>query len=185
MPRMRLTLFLWLLAAGSLAWAGDSMSVCFNYGCAVEATVTIPDLQLSAFLDTLALAQDADDERGLLMVVVGRFYALAGRQTPIHNDRGGNRADEGVDGRMDCIDHSTTTTRFLRLLDRHGGLRFHRVLDPVRRVRFIIAEHYSAAIEEKADPEQRFVVDSWFVDNGQPPVILRLEDWMEGEGPDV
>ena len=40
--------------------------------------------------------------------------------------------------------------------------------------------------EKKADGEvPRFVVDSWFVDNGQPAVILPLAEWKEGAGPDV
>jgi hypothetical protein len=93
-------------------------------------------------------------------------------------------ADDGVHGRMDCIDHSTTTTRLLRLLENRGWLQFHRVLEPVRRIRYLFAVHFSAQIEEfgpvpkepqplAADPV-RFVVDSWFRDNGQPAVVLPL-----------
>jgi hypothetical protein len=39
------------------------------------------------------------------------LYGWAGEQSDIHN-RGGNYADAGI-GRMDCIDHSTSTTRLL------------------------------------------------------------------------
>ena len=31
----------------------------------------------------------------------------------------------------------------------------------------------------------RFAVDSWFVDHGEPVVILPLADWLKGEGPNV
>ena len=62
-------------------------------------------------------------------------------------------------------------------------------MPPALRRRFFMFDHYSAAIEEisaqGAGEVGRFVVDSWFVDNGQPAVILRLEEWKKGAGPDV
>jgi hypothetical protein len=88
---------------------------------------------------------------------------------------------------MDCIDHSQSTTRLLKLLEARGSLRWHRVLPPEVRSRMFLTVHWSAVIEEKnKDGEAaRFVVDSWFVDNGQPAVILPLAEWKEGAGPDV
>jgi hypothetical protein len=88
---------------------------------------------------------------------------------------------------MDCIDHSTSTTRLLRLLEARGSLSWHRVLEPeVRNWAFVFPAHWSAVIEEKTDvAAPRFVVDSWFVDNGQPALLLPLEDWKKGAGPDV
>ena len=129
----------------------------------------------------------AATERGVLAVAIGRLYAWGGEQSEIHNDRGGNYADDNVSGKMDCIDHSTSTTRLLQLLTRRGYLRWHRLLEPQSRdFAGIVPVHWSAVIEEKQDGEpRRFVVDSWFVDNGQPAVILPLEDWKKGAGPDV
>ena len=50
----------------------------------------------------------------------------------------------------------------------------------------LVPVHWSAVIEEKQEDEpRRFAVDSWFVDNGQPAVILPLEEWKKGAGPDV
>ncbi len=124
----------------------------------------------------------------MLSQAIGKMYRWAGEQTLIHNDRGGNFADDGQPGRMDCIDHSTTTTRFLRLLEQRGLLRWHRVLDPVRRLRFLgFAQHFSALVEVKQGDEvgEQYVVDSWFVDNGEPAVILPLADWEAGAGLDV
>ena len=62
-------------------------------------------------------AADAADERHQLALALGSLYRWAGEQLPIHADKGGDYADEGVDGRMDCIDHATTTTRLLRLIE--------------------------------------------------------------------
>ena len=99
--------------------------------------------------------------------------------------------DEGLPGTMDCIDHSSTTTKFLRLLEGRGALHFHRVLEPARRG--WVFQHYSAQIEEiqpelmHAETEHihRFAVDSWYVDNGHPAPVIPLETWHEGSDPDV
>ena len=142
---------------------------------------------------------------------------VAGTQTPVGADRAGNFLDAEAHGRMDCIDHSTSTTRLLELVEARGGLRFHRVVEPARRTRLIL-QHFSAVIEvltveeriarmppgealagcnctedgqviEAADgadrPGERYVVDSWFVDNGEPAVVLPLAEWLKGGGPNV
>jgi hypothetical protein len=103
-----------------------------------------------------------------LAETLGSLYAWGGEQSDIHNDRGGNYADDHVSGKMDCIDHSTSTTRLLHLLVRRGYLRWHRVLEPQsRNFAGLVPVHWSAVIEETQEDEpRRFVVDSWFVDNG-------------------
>ena len=172
----------------ALPAAADEVTlVCYNYGCATEDLVVFSEERLNWARDLLAAAANAATEREYLALVVGQFYAWAGEQTPISADRGGNYADDGRPGSMDCIDHSTTTTRFLRLLESRGFLRFHRVEEPAVRHRFIFGQHFTAVIEEIKDieGERRYAVDSWFVDNGQPPVILPLEDWLRGGGPNV
>lgn len=173
----------------ALPAAADEVAlVCYNYGCASQDLVVFTEERLAWAKGVLAAAATATAEREYLALVVGQLYAWAGEQTPISADRGGNYADEGRGGSMDCIDHSTTTTRFLRLLEGRGMLRFHRVLEPAVRHRLaFFGQHFTAVIEEIKDVEgeRRFAVDSWFVDNGQPPVILPLEEWLDGGGPNV
>jgi hypothetical protein len=89
--------------------------------------------------------------------------------------------------RMDCIDHSTTTTRLLQIAENRAatcaGIAFW---SRSRGILPAFPVHWSAVIEEKGEGEAaRFVVDSWFVDNGQPAVILPLDEWKKGAGPDV
>jgi hypothetical protein len=178
-----------LLLLGSVAaMAGESVSVCYNYGCVSEAEVFYSDVQLHRVSELLNDARSDAHERALIGVAVGWMLGWAGQQSPILADRGGNYADDGAHGRMDCIDHSTTTTRLLQLMERRGWLRFHRVLEPALRTSFFIFEHYSAQIEDlevAADEPRRWVVDSWFFDNGQSAVVMPLDDWLAGEGPEV
>lgn len=178
-----------LAATAGMASADEMISVCYNYGCAAEQMALFSDERLEIVRRMLAASQTPEQERAALALAVGRLYAWAGEQTPIRADRGGNVADDGDEGRMDCIDHSTTTTRLLDMLEERDWLKFHRVMFPERRVRFFVFQHYSAVIEELGpvrDPEhrkpERYVVDSWFRDNGRPAMILPLEDWFAGEG---
>lgn len=186
---MRCWLGLLLLALLVGAQAAEQVTVCYGYGCAYQAPAVFTDSQLDPLLVRLGTAHDAAEERQLLAEAVGQLYLWAGQQTPIHADRGGNFADEGRRGSMDCIDHSLTTTRLLTLLEKRGGLHFHHVIARVLRTRVMFFEHYSAAIAESGaksgELPQRYAVDSWFVDNGKPAVILPLEEWMNGGGPDV
>jgi hypothetical protein len=177
-----------LMLAALPAVADEVALVCYNYGCAAEELVVFSEERLGWAQKLLAAAANAAAERDFLALAIGQLYAWAGEQTPIGADRGGNYADEGRPGSMDCIDHSTTTTRFLRLLESRGLLRFHRVLNPVARHRLLLfGQHFTAVIEELRDVEgeRRYAVDSWFVDNGRPAVILPLDEWLDGGGPDV
>ena len=183
-----LAAILLLCAVG--AQAEQRVEVCYNYGCLAQAEVVYADGHLRELGEILAPAQDAAEERAAIAVAIGRLLGWAGKQSPIFADRGGNYDDDGVNGGMDCIDHSTTTTRLLQMMAAQGWLRFHRVLEPVLRSRFLIFAHYSALIEQTdeidaATPvdERRYVVDSWFFDNGQPAVVMPLAQWQAGEVP--
>lgn len=184
MRRWLLTLLAGL--AGTVA-ADETVRICYGYGCLVQTDIRYTEGQLGTVRRLLSAAVDADSERKMLAEAIGRLYGWAGEQSAVHNDRGGNYADDNVSGKMDCIDHSTSTTRLLRLIEGRGYLRRHRVLEPeARNFAGLIPAHWSAVIEEKTSGEAaRFVVDSWFVDNGQPAVILPLADWKKGAGPDV
>ncbi len=190
MPGVWRVLSVWLLLLGcfsSLSFADERLEICHGYGCVAQVDVVYAEAQLEKMRQVLLLAVDADDERSFLAGAMGQLYRWAGQQSIVRNDRGGNYADENVPGRMDCIDHSTSTTRLLRLLEARGYLRWHRVLEPeARHFAGLIAVHWSAVIEETGtEGGERFVVDSWFVDNGEPAVILPLDEWKKGAGPDV
>lgn len=189
----------WIAFSALLLWSVGALAqarveICFNYACLSTATVSYSRQQLRQVRDLLDDATDAAHERELIGVAVGRMLGWAGQQSPIHADRGGNFADDGVYGRMDCIDHATTTTRLLRLLEQRGWLRWHRVLAPEVRTRLVIFDHWSAVIEEAPKApfrdehplsRARYAVDSWFYDNGQPAVVMPLDEWMDWEGPRV
>jgi hypothetical protein len=176
-----------LVLLGALAAPGparaDQVTICYNYGCYAKAQVAYSERQLDTLHQLLAAAGDAGAEREAISVAIGRMYGIAGEQTPVWRDKGGNYADGGENGKMDCIDHSTNTDTFLRLLQAHGWLRFHEVLQPLMRTRFIIAVHWAARIRDRGTRED-YVVDSWYFDNGHPAAVLTVGDWLAGKRPD-
>lgn len=178
-----INVFLALFALGASAVRADEVAICYNYGCYTKAQVTYSDRQLDTLHQLLAAAGDAAAEREAISIAIGRMYAIAGEQTPIWRDKGGNYADGGVNGQMDCIDHSTNSDSFLRLLQARGWLRFHDVLEPLRRIRFIVALHWAARIRDRGT-QRAYAVDSWYFDNGQPAAIFTIEDWLSGKRPD-
>jgi len=165
------------------AWAVD-ISVCYNYGCASQARVDFSPQQIRKLRQLFKSVTTPAAERSAIAKAIGLFEQFSGKQTPTWRDKGGNVNDDGADGRMDCIDHSTNTTAYLTLLERLGLLRFHTVLGRVERAPLIVNEHWAARIMDRAT-QQEYAVDSWFYDNGHPAVIYPLQDWLKGASPDV
>lgn len=162
----------------------EEVTICYNYGCSARAPVDYSEAELDGLHRLLAAADDAAAERSAISAVIGRMYAIAGTQTPIWRDKGGNYADAGENGTMDCIDHSTNSSAFLRLLQARGWLRHHEVLEPVRRSRLLFFQHWAARIRER-ETRNEYAVDSWFFDNGRPVLVLPVEDWLAYRTPNV
>ncbi len=171
------------LAVPALARA-DQVTICYNYSCRARAPVDYGEEALDSLRRLLAAARGASDERAAISSAIGRMYRIAGEQTPVWRDKGGNYADGGENGQMDCIDHSTSTSAFLRLLQARGWLRFHEVLEPLMRRRLIFAVHWTARIRDRGTLRD-YAVDSWYFDNGHPAAVFAVEDWLAGKAPDA
>lgn len=162
-------------------WALDA-TICYNYGCASQAKVDFSSQQIRKLRQLFENAATPAAERSAIANAIGLLERFAGKQTPTWRDKGGNVNDDGADGRMDCIDHSTNTTTYLKLLEQLGLLRFHSVLTRVERAPLIVNVHWAAHIMERTT-RQEYAVDSWFYDNGQPAVVYPLQDWLSGASP--
>jgi len=163
--------------AFACARADEQVTICYNYGCSARSAVTLSEPQLERVRRALENSPDPFSERIAIAWAVGRMYFYAGQQSPIWRDRGGNYDDDGVDGRMDCIDHAHNTSAWLEIFQRRGWLRFHSVLPSVDRG--VFAVHWGARIRQHPGSEE-FIVDSWFFDNGNPAAVFTLAAWMQG-----
>lgn len=162
------------------------VDVCFDYGCLQTAGVRFAEADLEQLRGLLeSHSVDPASERMVLGLAIGRMYAIAASQSPIWRDRARNFDDDRLfAGAMDCIDHSTNSDSFLRLLAARGLLRHHEPAGRELRFAFLVfGEHWTATVTETGTGA-RFAVDSWFVDPGFPAAVVTLDRWKAGYDPD-
>lgn len=164
-----------------LAQAGagqQQLEVCYNFGCKTKGIVHITQAELNFLRSLFQQTASAPEERESIQLAIAAMERFAGRSLPTAQDVGGNFETGMTDnGQMDCIDESTNTTTYLNFLQQQGLLRWHAVEGRAFRAPLILDQHWTAQIRERQSGE-RFVVDSWFEDNGEPPLIQPLEDWL-------
>jgi hypothetical protein len=164
------------LTAGA---ASRTFSSCTDYHCDAVREVTLRDWQWQRVRALFAGNASARMERQSIRRAIALLEDMVGAMTGTWRDLAGNVAGAGRAGQLDCISESRNTTTYLRLLSDDGLLEWHDVEE--RRVRhtMIFNTHWSAVIRERGSGE-RYAVDSWYLDNGQPPEIQPLEAWLEG-----
>lgn len=157
----------------------DAVPVCYNYGCREMQTISLSKEEWSEIAGWLTPAPaNAAAERQAIRHAIGWMEVVVGRHTPTHRDLAGvpKRGAEWP-GQLDCIDEAVNTTTYLRLLESEGLLRYHRVLKPINRYA-VFDQHWAGHIQE-IETGQRYVVDSWFLDNGYLPDVLTAEQWKD------
>ncbi len=149
---------------------------CTDYHCDEGQTVHLSDRQWQSVRDLFQEpAASPEQEREQIRSAIAMLESAVGGITGTWRDLGKNAAGAGQPGQLDCISESKNTTTYLRLLETDGLLKWHSV-EP-REVRtLLVFSHWSAVIKERSSGE-RYVVDSWFLDNGEPPYIQTLADW--------
>lgn len=177
-----LCLALWFVCALSGQLLADTLMLCYGYGCKHSAAVTLTRTDWARLQALFPEWRSPTEERVAIAAAVAEFERIAGRVTPIHRDRGGNPLDALRPGQLDCIDESLNTTALLFLLEQRGLLRWHRVVERAFRAPWLLDQHWSAQIEETREhagegAHQRYAVDSWPRDNGQPALIQPIADW--------
>lgn len=158
-------------------------NICYDHGCASLAWVRLGAEQWDEVRSLFATpAGSAAEERVQIAAGIALFERIVGGLTGTAGDKGGNLKGLGLPGQMDCIDESTNATLYLRMLQKYGLMRWHTVADRATRWSFFSWPHTTAVIRER-DSLERWAVDSWFLDNGQPPFVLPLATWKGGWRP--
>lgn len=164
----------------TVASADALVVVCYNWGCQSQRAVSFSDAWLRKALQPLQQAKNPEAERAAIAEVVHRFYLKAAEQTPIANDEAGNVEDESVNGRMDCIDHSSTTRNILSYLQQKKLLRWHEVGPYAHRTVFVLSHYSATLIETDADGNEEdriYTVDPWDVDRTALPLVQTVREW--------
>ena len=170
-------------AMTGVAFATQTFNVCYNFSCRASSLVTLNAQEWQSVVEIFD-AETAREEREQIKLAIAKMEHLAGLYSPTHRDVALNLpiTDEETErkmfpGQQDCIDESINTTAYVRMFQQAGLLQFHRPLDRAYR-RTVWDQHWAAEIEDM-ESTQRYVIDSWFRDNGEEPYLVTSESWYD------
>jgi hypothetical protein len=153
---------------------------CTDYHCDEREIVTLSDDQWHRVVSLFLSTESPADEREQIRRAIALLETLVGEITGTWRDLAKNVAGAGQPGQLDCISESKNTTSYLQLLSRGSLIRWHDVEERAIRHPWILDLHWSAVIRDR-NTGMRYAVDSWFLDNGQPPFIQALDEWLSGQ----
>lgn len=156
---------------------------CTDYHCDAGMIVTLTASQWQNIRRLFTQNNSPTKERENIRQAIALLENMVGEITGTWRDLGGNVAGAGEPGQLDCISESKNTTTYLQLLFDDGLLKWHIVEERQVRHPLIFNTHWTAVILDRSNGEQ-FAVDSWFLDNGHPPAIQPLSDWLLGRSMD-
>ncbi len=164
----------------------DGFSVCYGYTCAEVVELRLERDQWERIrVLFLSPPDSAEEERARIARAVGMMEIMIGGLANTANDKGGNLDGLFAGGnQLDCIDESTNSTTYLRMLATDGLLRRHSVQDRATRGFFLFGWPHTTAVIRDLGTQNDYAVDSWFYDNGIPPAILPLTIWRDGWEPE-
>ena len=160
-------------------------SICHGNSCRLHTEISLSTAewaQVRALFDPAP--PDARAERHQIALATGLLEILAGRQAGTLGDAPGMGVHWHPDGQLDCIDETTNSTAYMRMMAADGLIRFHDIGLPANR--FVVSAwgpSNTATIRERATGRV-YAVDSYFGANGQPADILPLDIWMAGWMPE-
>jgi len=159
---------------------------CYDFTCRTTVPTSISRAELAPIGRLFATpSTSAADERARLAQAIAIWEQVIGGKTGTSADIGSESGDKFA-GRFqqDCMDETFNTTSYLMMMRDAGWMRFHRVVYPSSRGFFSALDwpHHAATLEETAS-KRRYVFDSWFYDNGNPPVVMPVEIWEKGWTP--
>lgn len=162
----------------------NHFSVCYEHTCQKVVSSVLNNDEWYAITAPLRIPlTTAAAERVAIATTIGNMESVVGQLTGTNLDKGGNFNGFGLPGQMDCIDESTNTTTYLRMLANNGLLKHHTVVDRVTRFGLRAGAPHTTAVIRETGTQRRYAVDSWFFDNGKAPAIVDIHAWKSGWKP--
>lgn len=162
-----------------------SYRVCFGNSCRLHGRVSLtPEQwqQVRAVFDPPPV--DALGERRAVAQAIAVLERFTGEQTGTSEDAPGMGVHLNPDEQLDCIDESTNSTSYLRMMAEDGLIKFHNVGFPAHRFVLSAWGPSNTATMSDAASHKRYAVESYFRANGEPAYVLPLDVWIEGWTPE-
>ena len=164
----------------------DAFSLCYGHTCAEVVELKLKPQEWKRIRNLfLPPPANAEEERTRVARAIGLMEIMTGGLADTANDKGGNLDGLFAEGnQLDCIDESTNSTTYLRMLAADGLLRRHSVQDRATRGYLLFGWPHTTAVIRDLATRNDYAVDSWFYDNGAPPAIVPLTIWRDGWEPE-
>lgn len=165
----------------------NNFEVCYAGGCAEVKPVALTSEEwqkvaaIFSHLDNSAVS--AEQERKQIATGIALLETIVGAKIGTSNDLAGTFFEGHLSGQQDCNDEAINTTTYMRLMRQNGLVRQHEIEDTRTRNFFFTGWPHSTAVIRESKTSERFAVDSWFYDNGEPPVIVPFKQWKSGYRP--
>jgi hypothetical protein len=157
-----------------------TLRVCYNWSCNQQERVTFTAEDMAEVLSYMTTCQGEGlhDRVQRMRIGVWRMQLLARKYVPLlANDKAINDDDAELEGRADCVDHTSNTNTYLHVLKALGQLPGWTLLAPqVRNVMSPHGVHWTPVVADERT-KREWSVDSWFHPNGQLPLVMPLRDW--------
>ncbi len=161
-----------------------ALVICIDYHCDFTKSVHLEAQEWRNITELFSgKKQTAEMEREIIKSAIAHFETIVGTKTVTWKDMAKNGGEGSELGQLDCISESKNTTLYLNLLSQQGLIHQHQVKPRERRNPWFFDTHWTAVIKDQ-NSDQSYAVDSWFLKNGEPPIILPLEIWRSGWKPD-
>ena len=167
----------------------QKLPICSNYGCAEISYVSFNTLQWQKILSYFNSKIDsAEAERAVLAQVIAYIEEVVGAQTNTQYDLGGTfniylNLKKAKSEQMDCVDESANTLLYLRILIQNKKINFHEVAGLRSRGGLWAGYPHTAVLLLDKQSKEKFIIDSWFHENGQPAEIVPFKRWKKGWKP--
>ena len=162
----------------------SAFTVCHGHTCRYFATIGLNTGEWAGIESIFSGKADTpEQERNHIRDAIALFEIMVGERVGTAGDLGENFAGLGRSGQMDCVDEATNTTVYLTMLQNAMLLHWHTVEHRISRgIMSLQVPHFTAVIRNSSSG-LRYAVDSWFLDNGQPPFIILVDEWLAGWKP--
>jgi hypothetical protein len=162
----------------------SAFTICYAYGCRQSATVQLSAAQWERIRTVFEpRPTDAAKERACIAQAIGVMESIVGPLTGTDGDIGGSLQAAFRKNQMDCEDEAVNTCTYLIMMQDDGLITYHDIYKPTMRGFMVMGWPHVATVLKDKQTGERFVVDSWFEDNGRPAHVVPYKQWKSGWRP--
>lgn len=162
----------------------SNFKICYSRGCRKSAQVQLSAAQWERIRTVFApRPSNGAAERACIARAIGVLESMVGPLTGTDVDIGGSFQGAFRKNQMDCEDEAINTCSYLAMMNSDGLITYHDIYRPTIRGFVLMGWPHVANVVVDKETKEKFVVDSWFGDNGHPAYVVPLKKWKLGWRP--